>query len=203
MFKWHIQHIHIIRWNLTASINVIINLFYYANQTVVSNSFKDRLKQQWNYMLEPFILCAVFLYLPLTLSQKLFIVFVSFSRYVWPFPQSIGLIDKPPLHEQGVALCCWKGETWCLIPLFKHFFLSFFLAAGICTDFSFKCKNKECVNKVNAECDRENDCADGSDEQGCGKSDAFLTVKSCCLVSLLYSEMSFRAVNTDFVKLFI
>ncbi len=44
------------------------------------------------------------------------------------------------------------------------------LAAGICNDFSFKCKNKQCVNKVNAECDREEDCSDGSDEQGCGKS---------------------------------
>ncbi|XP_048017847.1 suppressor of tumorigenicity 14 protein homolog [Megalobrama amblycephala] len=40
-------------------------------------------------------------------------------------------------------------------------------AAGICNDFSFKCKNKQCVNKVNAECDREDDCSDGSDEQGC------------------------------------
>ena len=42
-------------------------------------------------------------------------------------------------------------------------------APGICSDFSFKCKNKECVNKVNAECDRVNDCADHSDEAGCGK----------------------------------
>lgn len=40
-------------------------------------------------------------------------------------------------------------------------------STGVCTDFSFKCKNKECVNKVNAECDHEGDCADGSDEQGC------------------------------------
>lgn len=38
---------------------------------------------------------------------------------------------------------------------------------GVCNDFSFKCKNKQCVNKVNAECDREDDCSDGSDEQGC------------------------------------
>uniref|UniRef100_UPI0037E8BAA5 suppressor of tumorigenicity 14 protein n=1 Tax=Semicossyphus pulcher TaxID=241346 RepID=UPI0037E8BAA5 len=38
---------------------------------------------------------------------------------------------------------------------------------GICSDFSFKCKNKECVNKVNAECDRVNDCSDNSDEAGC------------------------------------
>ncbi|XP_043114723.1 suppressor of tumorigenicity 14 protein homolog isoform X2 [Puntigrus tetrazona] len=40
-------------------------------------------------------------------------------------------------------------------------------SAGICNNFSFKCKNKQCVNKVNAECDREEDCSDGSDEQGC------------------------------------
>ncbi|TKS81919.1 Suppressor of tumorigenicity 14 protein [Collichthys lucidus] len=38
---------------------------------------------------------------------------------------------------------------------------------GICSDFSFKCQNKECVNKVNAECDRVNDCSDNSDEAGC------------------------------------
>ncbi|TRY91359.1 hypothetical protein DNTS_026252 [Danionella cerebrum] len=43
-------------------------------------------------------------------------------------------------------------------------------SAAICNDFSFKCKNKECVNKVNAECDRDSDCSDGSDEQGCGFS---------------------------------
>ncbi|XP_070821939.1 suppressor of tumorigenicity 14 protein homolog isoform X2 [Chaetodon trifascialis] len=38
---------------------------------------------------------------------------------------------------------------------------------GICSDFSFKCKNNECVNKVNAECDRIDDCSDNSDEAGC------------------------------------
>ncbi|XP_034553462.1 suppressor of tumorigenicity 14 protein [Notolabrus celidotus] len=38
---------------------------------------------------------------------------------------------------------------------------------GICSDFSFKCENKECVNKVNAECDRVDDCSDSSDEKGC------------------------------------
>ncbi|KAK7172083.1 hypothetical protein R3I93_004397 [Phoxinus phoxinus] len=38
---------------------------------------------------------------------------------------------------------------------------------AVCNDFSFRCKDKQCVNKVNAECDREDDCSDGSDEQGC------------------------------------
>uniref|UniRef100_A0A673K3X9 Suppressor of tumorigenicity 14 protein homolog n=1 Tax=Sinocyclocheilus rhinocerous TaxID=307959 RepID=A0A673K3X9_9TELE len=44
---------------------------------------------------------------------------------------------------------------------------NFNTSAGVCNDFSFKCENKQCVNKVNAECDREKDCSDGSDEQGC------------------------------------
>ncbi|XP_034030961.1 suppressor of tumorigenicity 14 protein isoform X2 [Thalassophryne amazonica] len=40
-------------------------------------------------------------------------------------------------------------------------------SVGICSDFSFQCKNKDCVNKVNAECDRDIDCSDGSDEEHC------------------------------------
>uniref|UniRef100_A0A672M5I0 Suppressor of tumorigenicity 14 protein homolog n=1 Tax=Sinocyclocheilus grahami TaxID=75366 RepID=A0A672M5I0_SINGR len=46
-----------------------------------------------------------------------------------------------------------------------HIFI--YITAGVCNDFSFKCENKQCINKVNAECDREKDCSDGSDEQGC------------------------------------
>ncbi|XP_056142349.1 suppressor of tumorigenicity 14 protein homolog [Lampris incognitus] len=41
------------------------------------------------------------------------------------------------------------------------------VSPGICSDFSFKCKNQECINKVNAECDRVKDCSDGSDEESC------------------------------------
>uniref|UniRef100_A0A667ZRV4 ST14 transmembrane serine protease matriptase n=1 Tax=Myripristis murdjan TaxID=586833 RepID=A0A667ZRV4_9TELE len=41
------------------------------------------------------------------------------------------------------------------------------VSPGICSEFSFKCKNSDCVNKVNAECDRVEDCSDGSDEHGC------------------------------------
>ncbi|KAM6967868.1 suppressor of tumorigenicity 14 protein homolog [Aplochiton taeniatus] len=40
-------------------------------------------------------------------------------------------------------------------------------SSDACSDFSFKCSNKECVNKVNAECDRVDDCSDGSDEKDC------------------------------------
>uniref|UniRef100_A0A3Q3VWP1 Uncharacterized protein n=1 Tax=Mola mola TaxID=94237 RepID=A0A3Q3VWP1_MOLML len=61
---------------------------------------------------------------------------------------------------------------------------------GICSDFSFKCKNKECVNKVNAECDRVDDCADQSDEAGCGEwpwqvSLHFLTYGHVCGASII------------------
>lgn len=38
---------------------------------------------------------------------------------------------------------------------------------SICTDYSFKCKNGDCINKVNAECDRVQDCSDNSDEAIC------------------------------------
>ncbi|XP_017282015.1 suppressor of tumorigenicity 14 protein homolog [Kryptolebias marmoratus] len=37
----------------------------------------------------------------------------------------------------------------------------------MCLDFSFKCANGECVNKVNAECDHVDDCSDKSDEASC------------------------------------
>lgn len=43
-------------------------------------------------------------------------------------------------------------------------------AADMCTDFTFHCGNGQCVNKLNAECDKVSDCSDGSDEQGCGES---------------------------------
>ena len=40
-------------------------------------------------------------------------------------------------------------------------------APSVCSDYSFICKDKVCVNKVNAECDRIDDCADRSDEKDC------------------------------------
>ena len=52
------------------------------------------------------------------------------------------------------------------------------VAPGICSDFSFKCKNGDCVNKVNAECDRVDDCSDNSDEASCSKK-CFLSPLRC------------------------
>ncbi|KAF7641610.1 hypothetical protein LDENG_00276240, partial [Lucifuga dentata] len=36
-----------------------------------------------------------------------------------------------------------------------------------CTDLTYRCKNKECISKVNPECDGTQDCKDGSDEANC------------------------------------
>ncbi|XP_060937487.1 suppressor of tumorigenicity 14 protein homolog [Limanda limanda] len=38
---------------------------------------------------------------------------------------------------------------------------------GVCSDFSYKCKNSACISKLNAECDRVKDCPDNSDEDHC------------------------------------
>ncbi|XP_034027768.1 suppressor of tumorigenicity 14 protein-like [Thalassophryne amazonica] len=36
-----------------------------------------------------------------------------------------------------------------------------------CTTSMFRCRNGNCVSKLNPECDGENDCEDGTDEDGC------------------------------------
>ncbi|XP_075956494.1 ST14 transmembrane serine protease matriptase a [Anarhichas minor] len=36
-----------------------------------------------------------------------------------------------------------------------------------CSDLTYRCKNNECISKVNPECDNTPDCEDGSDEENC------------------------------------
>ncbi|KAG8434724.1 hypothetical protein GDO86_012901 [Hymenochirus boettgeri] len=47
------------------------------------------------------------------------------------------------------------------------------VAVTACTQYTYKCKNNQCISKKNPECDGEQDCSDGSDEDtskcSCGK----------------------------------
>ncbi|XP_027131471.1 suppressor of tumorigenicity 14 protein [Larimichthys crocea] len=36
-----------------------------------------------------------------------------------------------------------------------------------CSEFTFRCRNRHCISKLNPECDGEEDCEDGSDEDDC------------------------------------
>nr|XP_033819686.1 suppressor of tumorigenicity 14 protein-like isoform X2 [Geotrypetes seraphini] len=41
------------------------------------------------------------------------------------------------------------------------------VTVGVCTDFTYQCKNGACTSQVNPECDQKRDCEDGSDEESC------------------------------------
>lgn len=43
------------------------------------------------------------------------------------------------------------------------------LSPGSCPGDMFMCHNTQCVWKENPECDGQKDCADASDEKGCGE----------------------------------
>lgn len=40
---------------------------------------------------------------------------------------------------------------------------------GSCSPNEFQCANRDCISGQNTVCNFVNDCADGSDEAGCGK----------------------------------
>lgn len=40
---------------------------------------------------------------------------------------------------------------------------------GSCSPNEFQCANRDCISSQNTVCNFVNDCADGSDETGCGK----------------------------------
>nr|XP_033775279.1 suppressor of tumorigenicity 14 protein isoform X2 [Geotrypetes seraphini] len=46
-----------------------------------------------------------------------------------------------------------------------------------CKDYTYKCKNNQCINKKNPECDGEKDCTDGSDEEKCSCGIQLITPK--------------------------
>lgn len=65
----------------------------------------------------------------------------------------------------------WIETSWSIFTFWKWLFPRSLPAAatGTCSEFTYKCKNQVCINKLNAECDRINDCSDNSDEAACGR----------------------------------
>lgn len=65
-----------------------------------------------------------------------------------------------------------RGEArgWLLGGLQKTGVTQALLSPGSCPGDTFTCLNTQCVRKENPECDGQKDCADASDERGCGES---------------------------------
>uniref|UniRef100_A0A3Q2XI57 ST14 transmembrane serine protease matriptase b n=1 Tax=Haplochromis burtoni TaxID=8153 RepID=A0A3Q2XI57_HAPBU len=53
------------------------------------------------------------------------------------------------------------------------------LVLQTCSEFTFQCKNKLCISKMNPECDGVQDCTDDSDEDNCGKLTTHLPTDGC------------------------
>lgn len=66
----------------------------------------------------------------------------------------------------------WIETSWSIFTFLKVVVLPSLPAAaqGTCSKFTYMCKNQVCINKLNAECDRINDCSDNSDEAACGRN---------------------------------
>lgn len=72
------------------------------------------------------------------------------------------------------------------IQLFLFLFF-FVFAETACSDDKFRCKSGRCIPK-HWQCDGENDCSDGSDEDSekCRKYQAGVTVVGCRLLGVLF-----------------
>ena len=61
-----------------------------------------------------------------------------------------------------------QGTPWYLLKPVIILDIYFLVAQRTCSDNEHACGNGQCIPKRWL-CDRDKDCDDGSDEQGCGK----------------------------------
>lgn len=71
-------------------------------------------------------------------------------------------------RQLGLTVVNLQGTPWTLLKPVLILDIYFLVAQRTCSDNEHACGNGQCIPKRWL-CDRDKDCDDGSDEQGCGK----------------------------------
>lgn len=82
---------------------------------------------------------------------------------------TVGEVSHPQNYCYYCFIFIFRGGVCGNVPETSLPFYLFSANSVACTSYTYKCKNNECVSKTNPECDGDNDCSDGSDEENCGK----------------------------------